>query len=101
MDKGNFSAGSEFVSGSTTKEAKLISTLKHGAIAYTVSLPRRLGRQFPGKGPQQETLPSPRRLSSLRVGFTQYDINVGQLIKTVQNLAEVMVKLLEDRADGK
>lgn len=36
-----------------------------------------------------------------RVNEAHYDINVGQLVKTVQNLAEVMVKLLEDRADGK
>lgn len=28
-------------------------------------------------------------------------ILVGQLVKTVQNLAEVMVKLLEERSDGK
>lgn len=36
-----------------------------------------------------------------RVNEAHYDLNVGELIKTVQNLAEVMVKLLEDRADGK
>lgn len=35
-----------------------------------------------------------------RVNEAHYDLTVGQLVKTVQNLAEVMVKLLEDRADG-
>ena len=63
--------GSEFASGSTTKDVTLISTSKHGVIAYTVNLPRRSGRRFPGKDPQQETLPFPRRLSLLRVASTQ------------------------------
>ena len=36
-----------------------------------------------------------------RVNEAHYDLTVGQLVKAVQNLAEVMVKLLEDRANGK
>lgn len=36
-----------------------------------------------------------------RVNEAHYDLTVGELVKTVQNLTVVMVKLLEEKADGK